>query len=74
MTKKEFNLAVCKEIKQELKSRKIPYKAVAPEIGISLSNFENKINLCGALFSFYEIAKLARFLEMDIEFFLPVEY
>ena len=66
---KEFYLSFLKNLKAELKFRRIGYKRIAPDIGMSLGSFTNKMATCGPnlhKFSFFEATKIADYLGVSI--------
>lgn len=65
----EFYMQFKKNLKEELKFRGIGYKRIAPDIGMSLGSFTNKMATCGPnlhKFTFFEATKIADYLGVSI--------
>ena len=62
----EFNRTVNNNIKDIMYRKCIIQKQVAYGTGIPAGGFANKINLCHGRFSFYEIIKIAKFLNVNV--------
>lgn len=63
MTRKEFNCRVNANIKRMLKARNMGYKEICSKVGLSESNFTNKINKDSG-FTCYEVFSIAKILDV----------
>lgn len=65
----EFYMQFKKNLKKELKFRGIGYKRIAPDIGMNLGSFTNKMSTCGPTlhkFTLFEAKKIADYLNMRV--------